>query len=334
MTTKPPPKFYFSGIIFNSEYYQDEDTTGFTQDQADLRYLKKNITDTATVLETFNAGIKTNSIESVLTTDVSNILINSTGNINIGTSASRTTSNPIIIGNSSNTIIRLGSTGLSFSTAGTPTATLQSIATSGILIQTPAAAFNLLNNHTGILNIGTSTTRTGNINIANTQTTGTGNIILGSNVLTGSGTQNITINRPLTIGYTTLPTLTDLGYYVDYTNTSQAITSGSNNIIVFIPIETSGLYIVNIQMKFTIGATAIRFTRQRFGIQQSIGTYLNNLYTSTIGTYDMPLTGEYVDSTSGIYRFTGATNYNLVCDSLFTLSTLSAIGNVIITRIG
>lgn len=141
MTTAPPPTFYFPGIEFNPDFFEDVTET-LTKKDADARYLIKTTPDTATAIETFTGGIKTNSIENVLTTDISNILINSTGNINIGTSTSRTTTNPIIIGNATNSIIRLGSSGLSFSTLGTPTATLQSISTSGILIQTPASAFN------------------------------------------------------------------------------------------------------------------------------------------------------------------------------------------------
>ncbi len=36
MTTSEPPKFFSD--IFNSYYYTEETTSGFTQDQADLRY--------------------------------------------------------------------------------------------------------------------------------------------------------------------------------------------------------------------------------------------------------------------------------------------------------
>jgi hypothetical protein len=55
MTTSKPPKYLSS--IFNSFYYTDDETTGFSEAQADLRYLRKNTTDTATALQTFNAGL-------------------------------------------------------------------------------------------------------------------------------------------------------------------------------------------------------------------------------------------------------------------------------------
>jgi hypothetical protein len=415
MSAENPPTFSFNGIDFNPTYYVNESTSsGFTQEQANALYLQKTIPDTATAIETFNAGIKTNSIESVVDTGTLNIQTVSSTATNIVNVGNNTTNNQTL--NLNSKIINVGDTTVPSAiniispATFTPSATfsngisslnVQSISgqnldiattqgdgtlsigtgtrtgpinigtamqngsilaigsTTGSIIKfgsvsanttqiTPStSSMNITSvgpadgdfylcstQQTGVLNIGTATARTAAINIATTKNTSSAQSInIGSSNASATG-QVISINRPLKINYSTLPTLTDLGYYVNYTDTSQAITSGANNIIVTIPIQTAGLYIVDIQIIFTIGATAIRFTRQRFGIQQTVGTYLNNLYTSTIGTYDKPLTGEYVESTSGIYRFTGATNYFLICDSLFTLSTLSAVGNVIITRIG
>jgi hypothetical protein len=264
MTTAPPPTFYFLGIEFNPSFFEDASST-LTKQECDQRYLIKIEQDTATALETFTGGIKTNSIENVLTTDISNILINSTGNINIGTSASRTTSNPIIIGNSTNSIIRLGNTGLSFSTAGTPTATLQSIVTATISIQTPAAAFNFLINQTGILNIGTATNRNADINIANTQTTGTGNIVIGSAALT-TGTQNITINRPLTINYTSASSFNQLGYFQQfYSNNITILSSTSFTQIWDTPSLPIGIYNITYQL-YTVPSTPLVFSKRFFGI--------------------------------------------------------------------
>jgi hypothetical protein len=60
MTTKPPPKFYFSTLIFNSDYYTITENTLLSREDADKRYLIKVTQDTATVLETFNQGIRVN----------------------------------------------------------------------------------------------------------------------------------------------------------------------------------------------------------------------------------------------------------------------------------
>lgn len=57
-----PPDYYFTGVNFNPAFYTN---TGFTEAQANALYLKKKVPDTATALETFNAGIKTNSISLV-----------------------------------------------------------------------------------------------------------------------------------------------------------------------------------------------------------------------------------------------------------------------------
>lgn len=59
-----PPDYYFPGVNFNPAFYTN-DTVGFSEAQANALYLKKKVPDTATALETFNAGIKTNNIELV-----------------------------------------------------------------------------------------------------------------------------------------------------------------------------------------------------------------------------------------------------------------------------
>ncbi len=77
MTTSKPPKFFSS--IFNSYYYTDEDTTEFTQDQADLRYLRKTTTDTASGIISFNAGLETDTINPISTTNKVNLFDTQTG---------------------------------------------------------------------------------------------------------------------------------------------------------------------------------------------------------------------------------------------------------------
>ena len=54
-----PPTYYFSGLNFNPAFYE---TGGLSIAQANALYLKKTVPDTATALETFNAGIVTPSI--------------------------------------------------------------------------------------------------------------------------------------------------------------------------------------------------------------------------------------------------------------------------------
>ena len=63
MSAFPPPNVYFNGIIYDSDYFT-QSTSGLTLSQANAKYLKKTTPDTASALETFNGGIKTNTISS------------------------------------------------------------------------------------------------------------------------------------------------------------------------------------------------------------------------------------------------------------------------------
>jgi hypothetical protein len=67
MSASNAPTYYFTGIQFNSAFYNVNDTT-LTQSQASSLYLLKNTPDTATALETFSGGIKTDSILPTTTT--------------------------------------------------------------------------------------------------------------------------------------------------------------------------------------------------------------------------------------------------------------------------
>jgi hypothetical protein len=79
MSAFPPPNVYFNGIIYDSDYFTSSSSgSGLTKAQANALYLRKTTTDTATALETFNSGIKTDSISSLSTTS-SCTLFNDTG---------------------------------------------------------------------------------------------------------------------------------------------------------------------------------------------------------------------------------------------------------------
>lgn len=67
MTSANPPYPYFNGITYNSQFFNtstSSSTGGLTQAQANLLYLQKTTNDTATALETFSAGILTNTIDA------------------------------------------------------------------------------------------------------------------------------------------------------------------------------------------------------------------------------------------------------------------------------
>ena len=83
-----PKKFYnIPDITFNPAYF-DDITVSLSKQETDARYLIKTQPDTATSLEIFTSGIKTNSIEPINDIDTLNI-----------SSVSNTATNIINIGN-------------------------------------------------------------------------------------------------------------------------------------------------------------------------------------------------------------------------------------------
>lgn len=57
-----PPSIYFVGINFNSAFYEQTTTStgGFTEGQANVLYLKKQVNDTSVGIPTFTNGLKSN----------------------------------------------------------------------------------------------------------------------------------------------------------------------------------------------------------------------------------------------------------------------------------
>ena len=60
MVSFSPPYPYFTGIIYDSAYF--DSSSSLTKAQANALYLKKSSPDTATAVETFNAGIITKGL--------------------------------------------------------------------------------------------------------------------------------------------------------------------------------------------------------------------------------------------------------------------------------
>ena len=94
MSSSNPPYPYYNGITYNSAFFTTESGSGLTQTKANALYLQKTVADTATVLETFTNGIKTDSISSIST---AGNLFNDTGAGTLNTTLC-----------SSNSIIRFG----------------------------------------------------------------------------------------------------------------------------------------------------------------------------------------------------------------------------------
>jgi hypothetical protein len=216
------------------------------------------------------------------------------------------------------------------------------ITTNGIGVGTPSAPFSLLTSQTGTLSFGSSTGRTGNINIATTQTTGTGNIVLGSLALT-TGSQNIQINRPLTIGYTSNSTfLSQLGGTLSDSSNLQATTTTATSLLT-IPNVPAGIYMVYYRLAYAIATGNSHFERREHGIttsQNSFSGILSNLHsieTNHIALLQSPTTNEiiYTDNNSGIIVLTSTSTIYLTHLLLRSQSGTPSVSSVCrLNRIG
>jgi hypothetical protein len=164
MSSTIPPTYYFSGINFNPSFYDTVESSGLTQGEANLLYLKKTVPDTATSIETFSAGIISPSVDSSGTNNPISIgASQTTGVLNIGTGVRTTGLNggAINIGN-------FGSTAGPINIGTSNTA----ITISGLVHQN--GAINSLNSTSGTMRLGFTQT-TGTIEVGNGTTRGLGN---------------------------------------------------------------------------------------------------------------------------------------------------------------
>ena len=189
MTALPPPTYYFPGITFNSAYYPTTTTTttssgnGITEAQANLLYLRKTTTDTATSLETFSAGISTP-------------LVDTSGNLTIG-------------GNVSTTAITIGQTGVTTTVSGnelisgtlgvTGNTTLTNVAVSGN--ETVTGTLGV----TGSLNAGAITATS--LISSSLDTSTAGNLVIGGATATGINIGSSSTNPTILIDTTSTANL-------------------------------------------------------------------------------------------------------------------------------
>ena len=168
MTSQNPPYPYFTGITYNSSFFSST-SSGLTQGQANLLYLQKTTTDTATATETFSAGLIASSVTtSTITSSGSGVDIsigNSqvAGKLNLGNGSNHagqisigsTSANPYIsigtAGTGGSTNIQIGSTSASslqiLNTSSTITGPLTAsggISTTTLDTSTPASNFSLI----------------------------------------------------------------------------------------------------------------------------------------------------------------------------------------------
>jgi len=292
----------FDNAVFNSV----NGSTVLTVSTANLLYLRKTYADTATALETFNAGIATNSIEP-LTSTTGSIAVGSnqtSGIINIGTGSTRNATGVINIGtgtfNTNVNVQGLYFNSLAINNRLAPTSgdiNFMDLQTSGSMNMGNAGsrsgAVNISNGNSNSSNISimTGQNNTGQINIANatlgTNTT-TVNISNGNQsgaVTIGNSGNNIALNgsvtlaKPLILG--TIPTATSQIGYIS-SNTLSTVTATGDFTLSTLTLP-AGIHLItlNVQMNFSVTPTLLLFnftgtntsTQAMLGVVRPTSTY-------------------------------------------------------------
>jgi len=78
----PPPEFQFTGLFYNPNWWITA-STSLSQAVANTLYLRKTTTDSASALETFNAGIKSTGYDVVTAGTTQNMFSTQTANTNL-----------------------------------------------------------------------------------------------------------------------------------------------------------------------------------------------------------------------------------------------------------
>jgi hypothetical protein len=293
----PPPEFNFTGLIYNPEWWISTSVASgaLTQSVANTLYLRKTTTDSASALETFNAGIKASDYDTITAGATQNMFSTQTANTNLfGNMGAGQT---LKLGNQTTSqsvhCSKIDCNGTTINNATAPANGDLSIGS----LQTGTA---------GILNLGTNGSRTGDIFI-------------------GGGTCSIKINRPLAPQYASAPGTGSIGNQTSPAITSITTTIGTTatNLASFtLPI---GTWSVEASIVIT-PPTANTFIR--FGLSTNITATID---TSRVMSMDTNATSSAIFRINAIYQGTGALLY-MVSQATTTTATAGTY-NVVITRI-
>jgi len=182
MSSSNPPYPNFNGITYNSSFFPTT-TSGLTQTQANLLYLRKTVADTAIAAETFSGGITVSTLANI------NPLLNAAGGIASSNYDSSGASVVINLGTAQTTgVLNIGTGNRTTSLAGGGINIGSSLGTNPIVIDTSST---LNSNATPAISIGASTSNK-TIKINN----GTNSVHCSSIDLKGSTINHITANSP------------------------------------------------------------------------------------------------------------------------------------------
>jgi hypothetical protein len=349
MTSAQSPYPYYNGIAYNSAFFATSGT-GLTVSQANAKYLQKTIPDTATALETFQAGVQTDLIKSnggfggtiytdpgVGTQTYSTLVCQNNSTCSFGGSAGTCNlgglSSGINIGYNMPTAtqITIATAGVQDTNVAIATRGVYPTGTNKILIGASANITSLssgtinVGTNDSVINIGNNATQVSNIIIGSKGTalpSGSNNIVIGGvgNNTTISGTNvnlgatSLNINSPLTIGYapSAITTTSQIGYTVaDTIDFTGAYTSSTVGTF-FTSYKTlpAGVWLIQFSSRVRSAGTST-LTRWFFWGQNSVdGSTPVQAYTSSSAT--TVIDGEGL-SAGGTFTVTsdGSVGYNI-----------------------
>jgi len=219
MTAVSPPLYWSAGVPFN-EIFWATSTGALSQTTANTLYLRKTVADTATVLETFSGGIQSNSLATVAITDNLDLATTQTsGTLNIGTLGTRTGS--IAIGGGTCTTTMYGTTAVGTLRTGSidnSTALAIGATATSTTLGNSSNATSIIGSNASSIAIGSGTLACGTIGAGGLITASNGLTVATTKALTVSGTGTttlgtgtFTVNAPITLGYSSVPTSGQIG---------------------------------------------------------------------------------------------------------------------------
>jgi len=293
-----PPEFQFTGLFYNPEWWTVTSAGGsLTEEEANILYLRKTVPDTATALESFNAGLTSTTYDLLSAATTKNLFTTQTANTNLfGSMGAGTT---LKFGNQTTAqSVHVSQIDCNGTTVNNATASANG----------PLSVGNLQTGAAGILNLGTNVARTGAINIGGIGSTG-----------------KLNINRPLTVAYSVQPAAGEIGgrEFLTSTGVTTSVTPGTVTQAIDLGSQPVGCFIYEIRYNYSVIAVITT------SIGSTTATHADGSFA--VSTPNVNAATNYFKNVQVYGLGTAAVQYiNISSNAISTVLTMS----VIRTRIG
>jgi len=331
--------------IFDNAVFQPQTGSGgLTEAQANLLYLRKTFPDTATAIETFQAGIKTDNIDSftgpltisgvdinIGTIGIANTINNNCSDYYLTSSSAITNvangydvNANVISFNSNNGSLNSNYIGNETTSTYTQLSGLN-CALVGTTIFTVAPTVNMgdisVTNNLNLTSLTNITTECPTLKLNSTYAS-PNTVAIGNS----TGTTTITINRPLTIGYSPVfTTATQIGYTISTTTANSGIatqTVWQPQFLIFNGLTLgSGVWLINYSCRLSTSgvSTLSQYSMWVNGTTGNDAQYGQSMTSASIQCGSG--VGNLFGNGSTVQTYTGASN--LVHIAFFGTGTLS-----------